>query len=434
MLLTPPRGEYAVEALELALEFEGFLLLPEQRVGKTWISLAIADHRKPSKLLIVTRKGAIREWHKQLAEHIRIDWDCDLRIETHESFSRSKGKKAIRQWFKKTPRDECMIILDECHKIKKRGSKMGMGLRQIAKRYAKYRVGLSGTPIGEGLENGWALMDFVDPSVFGSYESFERRFLIMGGFRGLKVEGYRNKKTFRKLLASRSYRKTLREARDTPLKVRVSPRYCVMDKASYATYMDLEDGLDVIVQRKKVRLKLMMNAAGKCHQVAGGFLIRDRDDDGLKLPTPDVLPMHRAKLELLGKIIRQHPGERFVISAKYKHELRAIRRVCRSLGLSTKTVRGGKPYDGNFNRDVVIIQSQAGIAIDLSEASIAIFYSLDYSFIVNAQMRSRILSYTKKFARYYYLITRGTVDEDAYEAWRTKRKLSDVILDRWRRR
>ena len=90
---------------------------------------------------------------------------------------------------------------------------------------------------------------------------------------------------------------------------------------------------------------------------------------------------------------------------------------------------GGRPYDGKFNTDIIILQIQSGISIDLSESAIAIFYSSDYSFINNAQVRSRVLSYTQMLVTYYYLMAKGTVDEELYEVWRRKRKLSDVILD-----
>lgn len=433
MLLTQPRKGQS-EARELCKRFPGFLLFCEQRVGKTWIACAAADYRKPRKLLIVTRKGGRREWETQLEEHLRIDWECNLRIETHEFFSRSKGPKEIRKWFKECSPDECMIILDESHKIKKRGSAMSMRLRQIAKRYAKYRIAMTGTPIGQGLVDGWTQMDFVDPSVFGKYEDFEERYCILGGFRGVKIIGYRNEPSFRRLLASRSYRVLLREVQPIPTKIRNSRVYFTVPENARKLYKDLESGITVEFHRRKVRLKKLMNAATKCQQVAGGFLIRDRDSQGEKLRIRHIIRIHDSKLRVLERILRQHPGEKIVIAARYKHELRAIRKVCDSLGVSTKTVRGGHPYDGVFDVDAIIIQNQAGIVIDLSPASIAIFYSMDYSFIVNAQMRSRILAYIKAFARYYYLLGRDTVDEDIYTAWRQNRRVADVILDRWRRR
>ena len=122
-----------------------------------------------------------------------------------------------------------------------------------------------------------------------------------------------------------------------------------------------------------------------------------------------------------------------VNTAKYVHELDAINRLCTRMRLTSKIVRGGSPYDGFFDTDVIIIQSQSGIAIDLSESSIAIFFSMDYSFIINAQMRTRILSYSKEVVQYYYLLGRDTIDEDIYRAWRTNRKLLEVPLDRKRK-
>lgn len=435
MLLTPPRSESQSKAVELALQFDGFLLFHEQRVGKTWIALSVVDKRKPKNLIIFCRVIGKREWEKQLKEHLKITWDMEVQIFSHDAFSRAKAKKQLRKYLKTVKRDETMVIIDEIHRIKRRGSKTSMALRQISKRYAKYRLGLTGTPMnGKQLENLWALMDFADPSVFGTFDSFANRFLQLGGFRGVQVIGYRNQGILQKLLASRSHRVTLQESRKDKYLVQVSPRYCELDEPTWDAYRSLEGGLTFELCRRKIRLSHLNTHITKCQQLAGGFLIRDRDEEGDKLEKREILPVHTQKLDLLRRIVKTHSTEKLVITAKFKHELRAIKKLCRTLGRTTKTVMGGMPYDGNFDVDIVIIQSHSGISIDLSEASIAIFYSMDYSFIVNAQMRSRTLSFTKKFVRYYYLMARGTVDEDIYEAWRTNRKVSDVILDNWRAR
>lgn len=435
MLNTPPRGGQQ-EILDAALRHPGFLLFPEQRVGKTWLALAIVDHWKPRKLLIACRKVGIREWQKQIPEHLDIDWPCDIRIITHESLNRY-GAKEIRGWLKKDrDRDSTMVIVDESHKMKKRGTRFSRTIRQIGKFYAKYRLALSGTPLGQGLQDIWPQMDFVDPSVFGTFENFAGEYLKMGGFRGLKIVGYRNKKKFRRLLETRSQRKTLQEVRPVgkKYKVRIRKEWFDLSPRVRKIYDTLEDGLAVEVQRKKIKPKQMLHAAQKCHQLTGGFLIRREDDDGEKLPEPEVIPVHRQKLDLLSEVMKRHRSEKMVVVAKFKHELRAIRDLCRRMGIRCKTVKGGRPYDGRFNVDVIIIQIQSGISIDLSEAAIAIFYSADYSFILNAQMRSRILSYTQPLVTYYYLLGRDTIDEEIYEVWKANKKLSDVILDNHRRR
>jgi superfamily II DNA or RNA helicase len=433
MLKTPPRGNQA-EAVKRALRFDGFLLFPEQRVGKTWISLAVVDARKPRKLLIICRKIGVKVWTDEIAKHLEFDWECDFKIRTHESFNPVQAKE-IRKWLRQQrDRDSTMVIVDECHKIKKRGSRTSMTVRQIAKFYARYKLGLSGTPVGEGPENIWPQMDLVDKTVFGTYEEFGENFLRFGGYKGLKVVGYHNQDEYEGLISEHSFRETLQESRKIKYKVRTRLVKFELSPEVREIYDQLAEGLDVVVQRKKVKLKELMHSAMKCQQLAGGYLIRREDDDGERLPVPEVIPIHREKIRVLRRVMESHPDERLVIIARFKHELAAICKLCRKLGRTFEKVCGGSPYSGTFTTDVVVVQIASGISIDLSLATIAIFYSADYSFINNAQARSRILSYEQLIVTYYYLIAADTVDEDIYEAFRTKRKFSDVILDNRRRR
>src|SRR5690606_19297760 len=85
---------YQVEAVEKALQFDGFLLFMEQRTGKTLTSLAVVDKRKPKHLWIICPINAIRVWLTQIVQHLEVDWDCKLVIMNHEELaSRKKRRK-----------------------------------------------------------------------------------------------------------------------------------------------------------------------------------------------------------------------------------------------------------------------------------------------------------------------------------------------------
>jgi ERCC4-related helicase len=70
----------------------------------------------------------------------------------------------------------------------------------------------------------------------------------------------------------------------------------------------------------------------------------------------------------------------------------------------------------------------------MSQADTIIFYSLDYSYINFEQSRFRILNYDKNFGKYIFLLAKNTVDEVIYAAIRTKKKVADLVIDRFRKR
>jgi ERCC4-related helicase len=104
--------------------------------------------------------------------------------------------------------------------------------------------------------------------------------------------------------------------------------------------------------------------------------------------------------------------------------------------LKTKSVlmvRGGEPLLTTRPKvDIVLIQTSAGIGIDLSYAQTIIFYSWDYSFINYEQMRFRVLSRSQTTARYIFLMINNSIDEAIYQAAVRKKKLSVAINDFYR--
>ena len=67
------------------------------------------------------------------------------------------------------------IVLDEAQNIKNAESKQAKAARALK---AAYRIALTGTPIENHVGDLWALMEFLNPGLLGTYASFRRDFLI----------------------------------------------------------------------------------------------------------------------------------------------------------------------------------------------------------------------------------------------------------------
>lgn len=454
MILTVPRKNQR-EAVRKALKYDGFAIYSQQRVGKSLTALMVVDARKPDILFIVCPKKAIKVWRKQIKEHLKIDWECLVIIVHYEMLSRSaRDRRWYRQKFRHEWADKTtMIIVDEGHRIKRRGSMQSRMVRSIGE-LSTWRLLLSGTPLGQGREDVWAQFDFIEPGLLEfEYEDFEDEYLKLGGYKKREVVGYKNTAKFDEIFHSRSFRITLREAQIEAgrLPYRVLRRKVEFDlkPETREIYTELEKELRVVVRKRKVSTPLLMTLVQKLQQIAGGFLIHTEqvyDEEtgepkltkkGHPVVIEEILPIGREKLRKLGQLLALDSvfrSERFVICARYTHELEHIGKLLTKLGYTWKLVSGEGTFDGKFDTDAVLLQIQIAEAIDLSLAPNYIFYSWNHSYINYEQSKFRVLAFDTKLVRYYYLIARDTVDVDIYHVVAEKMKLSRYVCDTYRRK
>lgn len=434
--------DYQEEAVERAMEHDGFLLIPEQRTGKCLISIAIMDRRKPRAVLIACPINAIRVWSEQIDEHLEADWPCTVRIANFEEIVAKREQ--YTKWLRKWGKENVLLIVDEAHKIKTRGNKISQVLRRFGRMYAKYKLALTGTPIAQGIQDAWALMNLVDRKLLGPFSDvvdketdelietgFETTYLRYGGFKKKKVIGHRNRDQFDKLFHSRSFRVTLNEARPTSLQERSVRKYVKLAATPRRIHDELLEELKSVVNEKKVKVPLMLSAMIKCQQICGGFYLDNTDPE-----KPELIRVGGDKIvglaEIFSERIAPSKNSKCVIVFRFLHEMEA---VAEWLGLSETTykfVRGGERFDGKFNVDVILLQIQSGVAVDMSAADHMVFFSWNYSFIDYEQTLSRIKSFHKKRVNYYYLIAEDSVEELMYESVVRKKDLATLVCDKYR--
>jgi superfamily II DNA or RNA helicase len=448
MKLRPYQKEAVAKALALIREGGGFGLWLEQRTGKTRTALKIANEVQPKHLWVICPKagGAAPEvWWREIGrwmkENSGLD-DTQIRIENYEQWV---AKRKVLYKEAKHLRD-LMIIDDESHYIKARGTARSRTVRRLG-RYARWRLALTGTPIAQGLQDAWSQFDFIDPKIFGKFdntyqdpktkkilleEGFEGRYLVRGGYKKHDVVAFRNEGEFYRKFHRHSYRITLREARDTPLMLKYAKIPVELKRRSRVAYEELKIALITEVNQKKIKVKNVLASLIKLQQITGGSVLMAPENGEDK---PELIDISREKLYALTQLVRQveekHPGK-FIVVARFIHEIERIAAELRRMGYNTGTVRGGEPYDGKFRQDCLVMQIQAGIAVDMSQASCIIFYSIDFSMINFEQARFRILDFVKKAGHYYFLNAIDTIDEDIYLAVTRKRGVAKLVCDTYR--
>lgn len=449
MQLRPYQREARNKALSIMQDGGGFGLWLEMRTGKTLVALSVADHVQPAHLWIICPKasGAAPEvWWREIGRWMKIHSgldDTQIIVRNYEQWvsQRAKLYKEAKQL------RDLMIICDESHYIKARGTSRSRVVRRLGK-YARWRLALTGTPIAQGIQDAWAQFNFIDPEVFGKFdntyedpktqkilleEGFEGRYLIRGGRRNREIVGIRNEDEFYRKFHAHSYRKTLREARDKPLMLKYTQVPVVLGKRARTAYEELKRDLITEVNRKKIKVKSVLASLIKLQQVTGGSVLRAAENGE---DNPELVDISREKLEKLSLLVKQKipDGAKFIVIARFRHEIDRIATDLTHDGYRVAVVRGGEPYDGKFKHDCIVMQIQSGIAVDMSQADYIIGYSIDFSMINFEQARFRILDFHKPVGYYFFINAIDTIDEDIFLAITRKKHVATMVCDTYRTR
>ena len=440
---------YQGEAVRRAIRHSGFAFFPEQRTGKCLLSIAVADHVKPDIILIVCPKKALRVWSKELVKHLDLDWNCYIRYIHYEAAVReAKDRRRYYRLAKKWQKQgrSIMVIVDEVHRCKKRGTRNSRFIRTLGRR-ATYRLALTGTPIAQGHKDAWAIFDFIQPGALEDrWEDFESTYLEIetkknwkSGKEYSKIIGVQNEEQFNEIFHYYSYRITLAEARRAEGKAaaRIRHKKVLFDlkPSSWEPYNELKEDLETVVNGYKIDTPLVLTLSMKLQQIAGGFVIQDERVPGQKRKKRRVHTVGAEKLAQLGKLLKRPElkKRKLVICCRFKHEIVRIGELLDKRKISWKVISGKEDYNGKFDVRVIILQIQSGEAIDLSESNTYIYYSWNHSLINYEQARFRVQAFDTDQVNYWYLMARGTVDEDMFESVVKKKNLLTLVCDRYRR-
>lgn len=113
-------------------------------------------------LRVYAHHGASRLRDDALAERLA---GSDLVLTTYSTATRDIEELAGYDWHR--------VVADEAQAIKNSASRAAKAARRIP---AQHRIALTGTPLENRLAELWSIMDFVNPGMLGSTESFKARY------------------------------------------------------------------------------------------------------------------------------------------------------------------------------------------------------------------------------------------------------------------
>lgn len=446
---------YQQRALELVQRRNGRAgLFLEMGTGKTRVALTYCQEEGFKKILVVcpisvagvwedeVRKMGLDFWVRnytyssinQRAQMIACDEEMRMQypllvLVNYESFWRMPLRMALQKW------KPDIVILDEAHKIKGRTTRQAKFAHTLVS-LVPHRLALTGTPITNGLQDLFSLYKFIDPTVFGTrYADFESTYILKGGYMGHQIIGYRWEDEVRYKVGQTSYQISKAEALDLPERtdVMVPVRLDAKTRRSYDqirkyAIAEIEGkGDDGQPKRGVVLARIVLTTILRLQQVANGF---STTDDG------EVIVISGEKLQACQDLVEGAAGQQVVIFCRFLKDIERLEAtiphslsIHGSIPQKERSARIHAFQTGKVNALICQIQV-ASLGIDLSAASIGIFYSTGFSLTDFLQARDRIHRHgqTQKVT-YYYLVGENTVEIKVYKALDAKQKIAAKVVD-----
>jgi SNF2 family DNA or RNA helicase len=249
---------YQPEAVKKMVERHKVLVAYDLGLGKTVLTIAAVeqlmdtgDIKEPG--LVICLSSLKYQWANQIekftdgtSQALVIDGTKTQRAEQYAQANDWRTTKIdyiilnyeqiVNDWdtVKKLPRG--FIVIDEATAIKSFKSKRSKAVKRMAN--APFKFALTGTPIENGKpEEVFSIMQFVDDSVLGRFDIFDKAFIVRNNWGG--VQRYRNLPTLHERLKEASVRKSQKDpdvAPHLPDSIHSEPLFISFDRRSAKLY------------------------------------------------------------------------------------------------------------------------------------------------------------------------------------------------------
>lgn len=405
--IPPFSHQYAAAVYGLAATkfYGGYLLLDEMGVGKTpetlWVLEYLFQKGEIEEVYWFTRKGAKRPTGEKVEKFTNL---VPVVVEGTKAQRRSLlGRRghvyilnyAIANIFKEEllPRMKGQaVVIDEIQIM--RNPKPTRFSKVMFEAAPKVKIGLTGTPVHNVPENVFMLIQWIKP-MWRNRWSFYKRYLEMGGWEGREVVGYKNMDELSRKLESISIRRIKDECLDLPAKT-WDDRILPMTKNQQKAYDLMKDECLMMwkdASEEEIRLGWANIKAQlvRLSQIADGYLSEGPDGRNEWIPG-------NCKERELDDFLQDTPGKIIVWSTfvypikalyeKYKDKYGAV------MLYGGTNEQGREEVEYRFQNDpscrLFIGQLQTGgVALDLTAATVQVFWKLSWVHADNAQAEDR---------------------------------------------
>lgn len=366
------------------------------------------------------------------------------------------------------------IVIDEATLIKSPAAKRSRFLKKIGKR-SPYRFALTGQPIENRPEELFSIMEFVDPTILGRFDLFDRTFIVRD--RWGKPTRYRNLNHLHESLSDVMYRKTREDIQDQlpELITKVVP--VAFDVSGAKVYrMITADllkkineaigkvgrGFDLWRHYNSVggeaqgdimsRMTVLRMLCDNPELVRESARLYNEDGDNGSAYADHIVqagwltavpksPKLDAAVEYIKGILEEDPANKVVVFSFFRQNLRILDETLSKFTTCTKFMGGMSSHDKEqskkkFSEDpntrVFLSSDAGGYGVDLPMANHLISYDLPWSAGKLDQRESRIIRLSSEFPHVTVtsFVMRGSIEERQYDMLQEKRLINRAFIDK----
>lgn len=453
--------KYQLRALAKIEKLDGIAgLFMEMGTGKTKVAIDWAGigyyNYDVKRVLVISPLSVVGVWQRQIKLHLpffarvrRLDGSTKERAKmirfmirspqptqdwlliNYEGIWRGEGRDKIEDLLEKWGPD--LVICDEGHRLKSPTAKQSKAAARIGG-YAEQRLVLTGTPITKSPLDVFGQFRFLDSSIYGSnWYRFKNKYGIWGGFGRYQLKGYKNLNELITKVRANTFRIKKEQAIDLPEKVSVTVPVQLGQKAT-EFYKKMAKQMIIEIEDTHATAAIVLTKMLRLSQITSGFITdiegETRVFDNSKI---DVC------IDLLSDMMEQ--GKKVVIFVRFRKDIERLEEAIQKKLRREPLILSGsvamnkrdsliERFQNDKTEKIFIAQIQAGsLGIDLTAASVAIFYSLDYGYAnyVQAQDRLHRIGQTNKVT-YYHLVVPHTIDSLTLTILKEKGDLAHAIV------
>ena len=430
---TKPRG-YQLEAAERCVKQEGrFAIHFKAGTGKTLAALLCSEKLKARTILIFCSPSAIYEvWERQINLHIRggkaIYFDVDSFQENNKRNYLILSYGIGKNIYTKLRRKFDLFIVDESHRMSKRGTQQSRRINSIAQ-VTPYHVQLTGDPIRKDELDLYGQYRAIDKDLLGTYEEFFAEY----GTRGKKLAPFVFMEFFNKAKKDQLIELLAPYTADQDADLKFMPKelpnnFVGFDLPNKAVkiYRDILKDMLYECDEFEVAPDIALTRDLRLAQITSGFVTDDDDN---------IQRIHNAKIKAYEDWYENFSTkEQLITFYRFKPEREDLHKLLPK----AEIIEGGQK---TTDRAAIIrgfrerkfkdlhIQIQAGgESIDgLQEhCHYGMFYSCNYSYVDNNQCRARLVRDGQKHpVGFWYMQARRTIDQRIFKLIQSKKSTSE---------
>lgn len=467
--LSPVNRRYQVAGALLLASAERFLLLDEQGTGKmTEAAMALSLYPETLPALIVSPASTLYTWKRELElfgikaaildgdaakrRKVLADFDggaliCSYNIVSKHSRVAGYGNITLTDE-QRTPKELNEIefntvVADEIHRAKSPKAIQTRALWAVRER-ARFRWGMTGTPIEGSPLDFWALLHFVDPISWPSSVKFRDRWVdhSFNLWGGIEVNGIRDDRSAEwRDVSEHFWRRKMLEGMPPVVE---EVRYCELKGKHLKAYKDMEKQLMAETGEDNVVLFAQnhMVKAGRLRQLAQSMIEVEYTTDKDGNEVVNVTPVEPSpKLDLLMDTLPDFEGVPLLLWFDSVKFMRLAEARLAKEGYQFEVIDGSMTAKDRDNAvqsfqggsvDMLLLSIMAASeGVTLTRAPVAINVEQDWSLLRNDQKDRRNLrigSEVHDEIRSVLLMTRGTIEEEQYEDRAAKRARRDEVI------